>query len=195
MRKRGLLALAVASVLFGATAEAQEMPKFGLGISNQLSTMAAPIGAALGVPGGGSAFPLTTLSGKFFFADHLGAEVNLGILVISPETGNSRTNFTFGGKFHYILHKFTHSHFFANAGFHFVQGGNPDYLALNFNVNGGFEYILPAGLPGLGFSPEFGFSFTHINPDGDGNNFNIIHLGGYGSEFPYLLMNIRYYFM
>ncbi len=195
MRKRGLLALAVAFFLFGARAEAQEMPKFGIGISNQLSILASSIGAGLPGAGGGSAFPLTTISSKFFFAEHFGAEVNLGILAISPETGNTRTDFMFGGKFHYILHKFTHGHFFTNAGFHFVQGGNPDFLAFNFNINGGFEYILPAGLPGLGFSPEFGFSFTHVNPDGDRNNFNIIHLGGYGGEFPYLLMNIRYYFM
>ncbi len=198
MRKRGLLALAVASVLFlGARAEAQDMPKFGIGVSNQLSLLASEIGAAANIPGGGnfSAFPLTTITSKFFFGDHFGAEVNLGLLFDSPEVGNTRSAFLFGGKFHYILHKFTHSHFFANAGFHFLQGGNPDYLALSFNINGGFEYILPAGLPGLGFSPEFGFSFSHLNPDGNDNNHNYIHLGGYGAEFPYVLMNIRYYFM
>ena len=197
MRKRGLLALAVAFFLFGARAEAQEMPKFGIGVSNQLATLAQSINQSLGAAGFGAPFPLTTISSKFFFAEHFGAEVNLGILVVGREAtnANTTTNFMFGGKFHYILHKFTHSHFFANAGFHFVQGGSPDYLAFNFNINGGFEYILPAGLPGLGFSPEFGFSFTHVNPDGNNNNFNIIHLGGYGGEFPYLLMNIRYYFM
>lgn len=191
MRKNALVTIAALGLLaLASPAAAQEQPKFGLGISNQLNLHLASIGAPAG-----AGLPFSTISAKGFFGDKFAAEGNFGMLVLDQDPGDADTVFLFGGKFHITLHRFTHSSFFTNVGFHFVHASGPDILGLIFNVNLGWEYILPAGLPGLGFSPEFGFSFSHINPDGDDNNLTAVQIAGYGQEFPYLLMNIRYYFM
>jgi len=218
MRKLGNLLLVLVAVSWASPAAAQMTdmapvgdeggavgePRGGIGISNQLNLVAAQIGA----PGEG--VPFSTLTGKFFIGDRMAAEGNFGLSIINPEQdgADSSTIMLIGGKFHYALWRLDTSHFFINGGFHFVSGSNTllpleggglafagDFTAINFGINLGWEYIFRSGLPGLGISPEMGLNFTYLNPDGDNNNITAFQLNGYGREFPFFLMNIRYYFM
>ena len=163
------------------------LPVWGLGISNHMNLLMAQLGVA-------GVLPFTTLTGKYFINKNMAAQADLGMSVMAPNGGPNFSRFLLGGKFHYILAHFKNSHVFANAGMHMLFGGGPGLFGFNLGFNAGWEYIFKSGIPGLGISPEFGMNISYINPKGPKNDAVAFSLNGAGDAFPFVLMNIRYYF-
>lgn len=187
---KNVIACLVFALSLAATrqASAEDMPKLGIGISSAVS---APLTSAGASPAG---LNFQAVSAKYFLSNDMAIEGNVGFGVVSRESANTSSTFLFGGKFHYVLKRYKDSHFFANAGLHLLVAGGPGAFGVLANANVGWEYIFTSGLPGLGLSPELGLNIASFNPDGANNGITTVGLGGYGSNLPFAMMNIRYYF-